>query len=97
MKKFQGTALEDVNLLSTVLVAKKKLSDRYHLITIGFKSCAWLKLKPGDHINIFPENDPILVTEVMAHLTSIPKEDEIVVWNGLCNKVVLKKGIVCIV
>ena len=82
MKKFQETALEDVNLLSTVLMARKVLSDRYHLITIGFKSCASLKLKPGDHINIFPENDPMLVTEVLSRLTSVPKEDEIVVWNG---------------
>ena len=83
MKKFHGAAMENITLLSSILVAKKKMSDRYTLITIGFKSCAWIKFKPGDHINIFPENDPKQVSEVMKFLLDPPKEDEIVVWNGM--------------
>ena len=41
---------------------------------------------PGDHISIFPENDPELVNEVMKRLSEVPKENEIVVWNGNYNK-----------
>ena len=82
MKKFHGAALDDIQLLSTVIVAKQKMSDRYHLVTIGFKACAWLKLKPGDHICIFPENNPDLVNEVMKYLSNLPMEEELVVWNG---------------
>ena len=37
---------------------------------------------PGDHISIFPENDPELVNGVMKRLSEVPKETEIVVWNG---------------
>ena len=41
---------------------------------------------PGDHISIFPENDPELVNGVMKRLSEVPKETEIVVWNGNYNK-----------
>ena len=92
MKKFQGAALEDVNILSTVIVAKKRLSDRYILFTIGFESVGGIKFKPGDHINIFPENDPVLVSKVLSHLTDLPKEEEIITWNGLYTSRVLKRG-----
>ena len=92
MKKFQGAALENVNILSTVIVAKKRLSDRYILFTIGFESVGGIKFKPGDHINIFPENDPVLVSKVLSYLTDLPKEEEIITWNGLYTSRVLKRG-----
>ena len=87
MKKFQGTALEDVDILTSVLVAKKRLSDRYILFTIGFESVGGLKFKPGDHVNIFPENDPAFVSKVLSYLKDLPK-DEITTWNGMYTYIV---------
>ena len=82
MKKVHGTALQNLSLMSTVLVSKKKLSARYSMLTFGFPSNPNIKLQPGDHINVFPENDHSLVREVMKRLTNVPNTDEIVVWEG---------------
>lgn len=79
MKKLHGTALQNVSLMSTVLVGKKKLSERYCLLTFGFPSNPSIKLQPGDHINIFPENDSEMVKKVMERLKNLPN-NEIVVW-----------------
>ena len=80
MKSYHGATLDDVKLLKGVLVAKQKMSDRYHLFTIGFQTSTSLNLNPGDHIFIFPESDPQLVNEVMRYLIH-EEEDEVVVWN----------------
>ena len=85
MKKLHGTALQNLSLMSTVLVSKKKLSHRYCLLTLGFPSNPSIKFQPGDHINVFPQNDPSLVQEIMKKLVNVPKTDEIVVWDGKLN------------
>ena len=69
-------------LLMGVLFDKKLLSDRYALFTIAFPYNPELELVPGDHINIFPENDPVLVNEVLSFLIDVPCLDEIVEWTG---------------
>ena len=82
MKKVHGTTLQNVSLMSTVLVSKKKISQRYCLLTMGFPSNPNIKLQPGDHINVFPENDPKMVVQIIKRLAQVPKENEIVVWKG---------------
>ncbi len=80
VKKLHGIAMQNVSLMSTVLVSKKKLSARYCLLTLGFPSNPSLRLMPGDHVYVFPENDPELVKQVIARLDGIPGDKEIVVW-----------------
>ena len=82
VKKLHGSTLQNVSLMSTVLVSKKKISQRYCVLTLGFPSNPNIKLQPGDHINVFPENDPPLVRQVIKRLADVPKENEIVVWKG---------------
>ena len=82
MKKLHGTALEQVSLMNSVLVSKRKLSSRHLLLTVGFPSNPHMKLNPGDHLNIFPDNDGELVLSVIQRLTQVPSENEIVVWKG---------------
>jgi hypothetical protein len=88
MKTFHGAAMNHVTLLSSVIVNKKRLSARYLLISVGFPRSAWLKLKPGDHINIFPENSDDIVNKVANACADTPRENEIVVWFG-------KTAIIC--
>ena len=96
MKKFHGTALQSVNLLNTVLVSKKKQSDRYCLFTIGFPSNPSIKIRPGDHINIFPENDSKMVEILMKLLADLPPKNEIVNWEE-CDlpPCTLQKALTC--
>ena len=82
VKKLHGSTLQNVSLMSTVLVSKKKISQRYCVLTLGFPSNPNIKLQPGDHINVFPENEPQLVRQVIKRLAEVPKENEIVVWKG---------------
>ena len=82
MKKLHGSTLQNVSLMSTVLVSKKKISQRYSVLTLGFPSNPNIKLQPGDHINVFPDNDPQVVCQVIKRLAEVPKENEIVVWKG---------------
>ena len=82
VKKLHGSTLQNVSLMSTVLVSKKKISQRYCVLTLGFPSNPNIKLQPGDHINVFPENEPQLVRQVIQRLAEVPKENEIVVWKG---------------
>ena len=51
-------------------------------MTLGFPSNPNIKLQPGDHINVFPENEPQLVRQVIKRLAEVPRENEIVVWEG---------------
>ena len=82
VKKLHGSTLQNVSLMSTVLVSKKKIAQRYCVLTLGFPSNPNIKLQPGDHINVFPENDPQTVRQVIKRLSEVPKENEIVVWKG---------------
>ena len=55
---------------------------RYALFTIAFPYNPELKFVPGSHINIFLENDPALVNEVLSFLIDVPCLEEIVEWTG---------------
>jgi len=96
VKKLHGSTLQNVSLMSTVLVSKKKISQRYCVLTLGFPSNPNIKLQPGDHINVFPENEPQLVRQVIKRLSEVPKENEIVVWKE-CDvpPSTLKKALTC--
>ena len=85
MRKVHGSTLQNLSLMSTVLVSKKKISERYCALTVGFPSNPNIKLQPGDHINVFPENDSQMVRQVIKRLAQVPKENEIVVWAGNDN------------
>ena len=92
----QITYFQAVSLLNTVLVSKKKQSDRYCLFTIGFPSNPSIRIRPGDHINIFPENDPTMVATIMKILADVPPSNEIVAWEE-CDvpPCTLKKALTC--
>lgn len=81
IKNLHGSSLDNVNLLSTVLVAKKALSPRYTLFTLGFPHNPSIRFEPGDHLYIFPENDPEYVETIKQGLVEAPLEDDVVVWN----------------
>lgn len=82
MKKLHGTTLQNVDLLNTMLVAKKKMSERYYLFTLGFPFNPSITFKPGDHVYIFPENDPQMVEKLMEKLAEVPAPAEVVSWDG---------------
>ena len=64
------------------MVDKKMISKRHWLLTIGFPSNPNIQYEPGDHIKIFPKNEPQLVDNVMEKLIEKPADHEIVVWRG---------------
>lgn len=82
LKMLHGSSLQNVNLLDTVLVAQKMLSERYYMFTLGFPNNPNLSFQPGDHFFIFPENDPLLVKQIIDRLVEIPEVNEVVVWEG---------------
>ena len=43
---------------------------------------------PGDHVAVFPVNDPKLVDEVMDNLMEKPSEDEVIRMSGIFELVV---------
>ena len=57
---------------------------------MGFPSNPNIKLQPGDHINVFPENDPKMVVQIIKRLAQVPKENEIVELENNINEFVFK-------
>ena len=82
MKSYHGVTLEDANIFRTVLLSKKKMSDRYMIFTLGFKFSDSLNIEPGDHIKVFAENDPAIVDEIMKYLIECPVIGELLAPSG---------------
>lgn len=82
MKSYHGVTLEDANIFRTVLLSKKKMSDRYMIFTLGFKFSDSLNIEPGDHIKVFAENDPAIVDEIMKYLIECPEIGELLAPSG---------------
>jgi len=85
VKKNMGLLFRGVDLMKTVLVNKKKMSSRYTLLTFGFPDNPNIKLQAGDHIQVCPQNDPAMVTEIIEKLVEVPDKNELVVWNAENN------------
>ena len=82
MYKVHSMLLANKILERTTLVQREQISPRHWLITIGFPYGSQVKLNPGDHVYIFPENDPILVDEVSKRLIRVsPRKVE---WKNSC-------------
>ena len=83
MKSYHGVTLEDANVFRTILVSKKKMSDRYMIFTLGFKLSDSLNIQPGDHIKVFAENNPAIVDEIMKYLIECPENDGLLGPSGM--------------
>ena len=78
MKTVQG----EVQLMKSVLLRKKKLSPRFWLFTIGFPDSPSLKIEPGNHINVFPDNDPEHVKEILTKMNDMEEADIKKIWDS---------------
>ena len=71
------------SILDTIVMKSEKLSQRYLLITLGYPNSKQLDIKAGDHIQVYPENDPKYVCEIMERLEFDFNKDEVQIWEGM--------------
>ena len=71
------------SILDTIIIKSEKLSKRYLLVTLGYPNSKQLDIKAGDHIQVYPENDPTYVCEIMDRLEFDFNKDEVQIWEGI--------------
>ena len=69
MHQLHPVLLKDKTVESTILINSEQISARHWVVTIGFPANSKVALSPGDHVYVFPENDPVLVEKVLKRLT----------------------------
>ncbi len=82
MQVYHGSSVANVEMMSAVLIQKKLLTSRYVLITIGFPKDRYLRLQPGDHLYVFPENNSNHIEQILKFCLDKPVEREIAIWQG---------------
>ena len=78
MKKIHG----EMPLMKSILLRKKKLSPRFWLFTLGFPDNPSLIIDPGNHVKIFPDNDPEEVNDILKKLNQTENCDAKMVWDS---------------
>ena len=65
------TLIGDKTLEYTILIHKERISHRHWIATIGYPRNSPIEVATGDHIYMFPENDTILVENVLNRLSNV--------------------------
>ena len=77
-------ALQKDSILDTIFMKSEMVceSERFLQVTLAYPKSRSLKFQPGDHIKIFPENDPQNVQEIIKRIYLDFNIDEIQIWKG---------------